>query len=129
MFDGGIERGYAVISAELAAWLDDIVEFDESRERAADGATSMSAWLAGRFEMARGTARELVRVARAVQGLPAIRAAFARGELSFDQLKPLTRFVTPVEDELWARKAASMSPAELGAEVRRLQRGGRDQAE
>src|SRR5438093_12794591 len=100
MYERPIERRNAVIAAECAAGLDDIVEFEASGEWQADGATSMSAWLAGRFQMARGTAREWVRVAHAVQQLPAIRAAFACGELSFDQLKLLTRFVSPDEDKL-----------------------------
>src|SRR5437588_490766 len=98
-----IERRYRVVASASAEWLDDIMAFDESREWVADGATSMSAWLAGRFGMARGTAREWVRVAHAVRDLPAIRAAHACGELDFDQLKPLTRFVPPQEDEVWAR--------------------------
>ena len=89
----------------------------------------MSAWLAGQYGMARGTAREWLRVAHAVRHLPAIRAAFARGELDFDQLKPLTRFATEDEDEIWAGRAASMSCAELWAESRRRQRVRRDQAE
>src|SRR5438046_2743613 len=112
MFERTIEARYAMLSAELAAFLTEVVVFDESGEWMADGATSMSAWLAGRFGMARGAARELVRVARAVRDLPAIREAFSRGELSLDQLKPLTRFVVADEDETWARRARRMSPAE-----------------
>src|SRR5947208_11573009 len=129
MLEQAIERRHRIIAAELGAWMDDIVAFDTVRGWTADGATSMSAWLAGRFGMARGAARELVRVAHALQQLPAIRAAFARGELCMDQLKPLTRFVAPDEDELWAEKAPSMSPAELWAECRRRQRRSREEAE
>jgi hypothetical protein len=117
------------MSAEFARWLDEVVAFDESGEWQADGATSMSAWLAGRFQMARGTARELVRVARALQQLPAIRDTHARGDLCLDQLKPLTRFVVPEDDAAWARRASSMSPAELWAECRRRQRREREQAD
>jgi hypothetical protein len=129
MFERAIERRHAIISAESAAWLNDIVEFDDSGEWMSDGATSMSAWLAGRFRMSRATARELVRVAHAVRQLPAVHAAFGRAELDLDQLKALTRFVRPAEDELWSRRAPSMSPAELWAECRRRQRVEREQAE
>jgi Domain of unknown function (DUF222) len=128
MFELMIDRRHAVISAELAEWMDDIFAFEESGEWMADGATSMSAWLAGRFGMARGTARELVRVARALCELPGIRDVFAAGELCFDQLKPLTRFVPSDEDEVWARRARAMSPAELWAECRRRQRRTRNEA-
>src|SRR5205809_4855746 len=123
-----IERSHAMMSAEFARFLDEIVAFDESREWQYDGATSISAWLAGRFNMARGTARELVRVGRALSELPGIKNSFSRGELSLDQLKPLTRFVTPDEDETWAGRAPSLSPAELWAEVRRRQRHEREEA-
>jgi uncharacterized protein DUF222/HNH endonuclease len=129
MLEKQIERSFAVIASGSAALLQDIVAFDESREWVTDGATSMSAWLAGRFRMARGTAQEWVRVANAVQELPAIRGVFARGELSFDQLKPLTRFVSSNEDGLWARRAPTMSPAELWAELRRRQRVERARAD
>jgi len=129
MFERPIEARHAALAAEFAEWLDEVVWFDESGEWMADGATSMSAWLAGRFGMARGTARETVRVARALRELPAIRTAFGRGELSFDQLKPLTRLASEEEDELWARNAPPMSPAELWAEVHRRQRVARVDAE
>src|SRR5436309_3420816 len=105
MCERAIERAHAMMSAEFVRWLEEIVGFDESGEWQTDGATSMSAWLAGRFCMARGTARELVRVARALRELPAIHAASAHGEHCFDQLKPPTRFVSPDEDDVWARRA------------------------
>src|SRR5438105_3767717 len=89
----------------------------------------MSAWLAGRYGRARGSARELVRVAHALRELPAIRSTLARSELCMDQLKPLTRFVTPDEDALWAQKAPSMSPAQLWAECRRRERRSRDEVQ
>src|SRR5436309_15016945 len=41
-------------------------------------------------------AREYLRVGEALQELPALRAAFGRGELSFCKLRALTRVATPV---------------------------------
>jgi len=38
-----IDRHHAAICASSAAWLDDIVQFDEQRRWVEDGATSMSA--------------------------------------------------------------------------------------
>src|SRR5437763_10048985 len=113
MFERSIEVRWAALSAELAAFLEEVICFEESGKWRREGATSMSAWLAGRFAMARGTALELVRMAHALPGLSTVKEAFARGELSLDQLKPLTRFVTPEEDELWACRAPSMSAGEL----------------
>ena len=47
------------------------------------------------------TAREHVRVAGALEGLPAITAAFVAGELSYSKVRAITRIATPAnEDEL-----------------------------
>jgi Domain of unknown function (DUF222)/HNH endonuclease len=129
MFERPIDKRHAMFAAEFTKLLDEIVAFEESGEWMADGATSISAWLAGQYGMARGNAREWVRVAHAIRELPAIHAAFSHGEISFDQLKPLTRFATPDEDKLWARRARSMSPAELWTECRRRERRTRDDAD
>jgi hypothetical protein len=51
--------------------------------------------------LAWASAREWVRVARALRGLPAIARSHAEGRLSFDQLRRLTRSL-PGEDEAWA---------------------------
>jgi hypothetical protein len=105
-----------------------IAVFDERRLWMADGATSMTAWLAARYGMARATAREWVRVAKALRSLPAIRESYAAGQLSFDQLKPLTRFVSAEEDIRWAERARTMSPAKLWAEARRREQRSREEA-
>jgi hypothetical protein len=86
------------------------------------GATSTTSWLAGRYGVAWGTAREWVRVAHALLQLPRIAAAYAAGRLSWDQLRPLTRFATPENDEAWARKGPELRPAGLWREARRHER-------
>jgi hypothetical protein len=128
MFES-LDRHHSRICSAWADMLEEIAASDEARLWIHDGATSMRAWLAGRYGMARSTAREWVRVAHALRRLPEIRAAFARGELCFDHLKPLTRFVTPDQDAVWARKAVSMTPAQLWAECRRRERVSREEAE
>jgi hypothetical protein len=92
-----------------------IVELDNDRVWAGDGATSMADWLAGRYSLSIGTAREWVRVARALQEQPHIRRVFADGRLSWDQLRALIRFTTPEDEAEWAERAHHMSVAELRA--------------
>src|SRR5437763_14300891 len=70
MFERSVEERFAVLSAAFASWLDEVVAFDDSGEWMAGGATSISAWLAGRLNMARGAAREMVRVGGALRELP-----------------------------------------------------------
>jgi hypothetical protein len=124
-----LDRHHAVISAESAAMLAEIAEFDEQELWRHDGATSMTGWLAGRYGLVCGTARECVRVANALRYLPAIAAAHAAGRLSFDQLKALTRFVTADEDVVWARRGPEMAPSKLWAEARRREQVRTEQVE
>jgi hypothetical protein len=58
-------------------------------------------------------------VTHALRRLPAIARAYARRELSWDQLRPLTRFATPETDEFWARKAPKLRPSTLHREAKR----------
>lgn len=106
-------------AVERLSW---IAVVDAERLWRRDGATSMSVWLAARWGVARSTARELVRVATALRELPAIRRAFEERRLSWDQLRPVTRFADPRTDEQWARRAPRMRPVSLWQEVRRHER-------
>jgi hypothetical protein len=93
------------------------------------GATSMTGWLTGRFGWAWSTAREHVRVARALVALPAIRDASRRGRICWDQLRPLVRFADPESDAAWAERAPRMRPSTLYLEARRREEVRADQAE
>jgi hypothetical protein len=57
-------------------------EFDERRGWATWELNSCAAWLSWKCQMSSGTAREHVRVARALRDLPVIRREFAAGRLS-----------------------------------------------
>ncbi len=68
-----------------------IRRFDEICGWGEQGARSCAHWLSWRLGICLGTAREQVRVARALAALPAIDAAFGKGKLSFSQVRALTR--------------------------------------
>jgi hypothetical protein len=82
----------------------------------------MTSSLAGRYGVAWGTAREWVRVARALRELPRIADAYEHGRLSWDQLTPLTKFASAETDERWAMQAPRRRPAWLWREARRHER-------
>jgi hypothetical protein len=82
----------------------------------------MSSWLAARYGLAWGTAREWVRVAHALRRLTRIAEAYARGRLSWDQLRPLTKFATAETDEYWAQRAPRLRPSTLHREAVRHER-------
>jgi hypothetical protein len=110
------------MAAASAAALRLVAEHDRRRLWRRDGATSMTSWLAGRYGLAWGTARDWVRVAHALRRLPRITEAYSGGRLSWDQLRPLTRFATPETDDLWAQRGSDMRPVTLYREARRHER-------
>jgi hypothetical protein len=62
-------------------------EFDRRSGWEREGHSSCAHWLAFRTGIDLGSAREKVRAARALLGLPRTSAAMARGELSFSQVR------------------------------------------
>jgi hypothetical protein len=87
-----LDRATAAVSAASAEILRSVAECDDRRLWRRDRATSMTSWLAARYGLAWGTAREWVRVAHALGRLPRIAEAYGLARLSWDQLRPLTRF-------------------------------------
>jgi hypothetical protein len=117
-----LDQAVALMSAASADILATVSRFDETGQWTADGATSMSSWLAARYGLTWGTAREWVRVSHTLDRLPAIARAYASGRLSWDQLRPLTKFATAETDEAWAQRAPAWRPSSLHREAARHQR-------
>lgn len=109
-----IEQLTGLVSATMAELLDLVAAADDAGDWRDDGATGVAPWLVARCAVATPTAREWARVAASLQDLPALRAAFAAGELSWDQLRPATRFATADTDadlavDLPGRSAAAIA--------------------
>ena len=92
--------------ADLAAHLDtatarllDLIREFDARGGWNTGFRSCAAWLTWRVGLAPGAAREHVRVARALDTLPLLAHALARGELSYSKVRELTRVATPETEE------------------------------
>jgi hypothetical protein len=88
-------------------------EFDERRGWASWEMSSCAAWLSWKCQMSSGTAREHVRVARALRELPVIRAEFAAARLSYVKVRALTRIATPVTEAGLAEIAGPMTGNQL----------------
>jgi hypothetical protein len=86
-----ITTGAVRLAAATAGWLRLVAEFDERGGWHGVGITSCAHWLAWQCGLAPVTAREHVRVARALRGLPRICAAFTAGRLSYAKVRALTR--------------------------------------
>ena len=72
-----------------------IAELDRREVWAAQGALSCAHWLGWACGIDTHTAREKVRVARALAELPLLSEALAKGELGYSKVRALTRIATP----------------------------------
>ena len=72
-----------------------IAEFDRREVWAAQGALSCAHWLSWACGIDTHTAREKVRVARALTELPLLSEALAKGELGYSKVRALTRIAMP----------------------------------
>jgi hypothetical protein len=90
-----ITSGAVRMAAATAAWLRLVAEFDERGGWHGVGIKSCAHWLSWQCGIAPVTARDHVRVARALRGLPRIAAAFAAGRLSYAKVRALTRIAAP----------------------------------
>ena len=82
------------------------------------GSTTVTAGLAYGLGLSHRTAAEWVRVADALEQLPEVAGAFARGSLSWDQLRAVVSLATSGTDAEWAERAPQLSAAQLEALAR-----------
>jgi hypothetical protein len=123
-----IEQLGALLCATQAALCDVVTAADAEDDWRVDGATGMGPWLVGTLHITSGTAREWVRVGKALDGLPHLREAFAGGLLSWDQVAPATKFVTPVTDAEQAQHLPGCSAAQVEDLARQRRARTRDDA-
>jgi len=91
----------ACIDAATHELLTQIRAFDACGGWHAQGALSCAHWLNWRVGLNLGAAREKVRVAVALGGLPLIDAALAAAQVSYSKVRAMTRVATPaIEGEL-----------------------------
>src|SRR5438128_11791752 len=110
----------AHLDAATARLLDLIREFD-ARGGWGNGFRSCAEWLSWRVGLDLGAARERVRVARALETLPLLAGALARGELSYAKVRALTRVATPETEE----RLLAVGRAGTACHVERIVRGWR----
>ena len=113
---------YSRISAETCRWLLLVAELDRREAHFTWGCRSCADWLSWHCGVGLRAAREQVRVARRLTELPGVRAAFARGELSYSKVRALTRAVQPGEEEHLLELALQTTAAQLERVVRSYRR-------
>jgi hypothetical protein len=98
-----LEDQIATLAAHISAaeyrFLCLVAELERRRAWAVHGVRSAAHWLAWRCGIGLNAAREKVRVATALAGLPRISQVFAEGRLSFSKVRALTRIAAPHSEE------------------------------
>jgi hypothetical protein len=101
-------------------------EFDLRHGWKAWGCTDCAAWLNLRCGMVPGTAREKVRTARALMTLPLISNSFAVGDLSYSNVRALTRVATPTNEQNLLDFAVGATASQVEQKCRQMRNGDRD---
>ena len=109
----------AHISAATARWLELALGF---REEGGGGGVDLARCLAFRCGLTPREANEYLRVAEALEELPHLRSAFARGELTFTKVRALTRVATPASEEGLLELAGALTASQLERALRAYRR-------
>ncbi len=106
------------LTAATSRFLVLLGDFDARRGWAAWDLPSCAAWRSGTCQLTSGTAREHVRVARALRDLPVLSAEFAAGRMSYAKVRALTRIAAPATEAGLAELAGPMTASQLERFVR-----------
>ena len=90
----------AYLNVAQAEFLELLREFDEKEHWAKLGFPSCAHWLNFKCGIGFNAARERLRIARALGGLPEIRSAFAEGRVSFSKVRAMTRVAKPENEDM-----------------------------
>jgi hypothetical protein len=102
-----------------------IGELDEREAWAVHGVRSCAHWLSWQLGWTSTTARERVRVARALRSLPLVARALAAAQVSYSQVRALTRVAEATTQASWLELARFCTGAQLEKAARGAQRARR----
>jgi hypothetical protein len=107
------------LNAATYRFLTLVAEFDRNECYERHGLVNTAQWLNWQCGIGTVAAREKVRVARALEQLPAISASFARGELSYSKVRAMTRVATPANESVLVTVALHGTAAHVEKLVRK----------
>ncbi|MFX4272399.1 DUF222 domain-containing protein [Propionibacteriaceae bacterium Y1685] len=116
---GQIMSAAAEIALREAMFLELLGQFDAAEGVRWQGEfASLAHWLSWSCSMAPRTAREHVRVARALRQMPRTAEAFARGQLSYSKVREMTRLVDDHDEKTVLALARASTASQLARTVR-----------
>ena len=102
-----------------------IGELDARQAWAQCGVLSSAHWVSWRLGLTLATARERVRVARCLRGLPLLTAQLTAGAVSYAQARAISRVATGADEQRWVELARVTTAAQLEKAVRGVGRARR----
>lgn len=127
-----LEKEITTLAAHIhaATWrlLELIREYDESEAWSGPGLNSVAHWLNWKCGMNLGAARERVRVAHALPGLPKISEKLRRGEISYSKVRAMTRVATVKNEDFLLSIAKHGTAAHVERVVRNYRTMKRNEA-
>ena len=109
----------AAAEAEMLPW---VAEFDRREGWGGTGLLSCAHWLSWKVGLSLGAAREQVRVARRLEELPVVAAAYRAGRVSYSKVQTITRVAEPADGIDWVEHARHSTAAQLEQVVRGVRR-------
>lgn len=106
--------------SQVAEWLGLVAQFDARGGTAGSRFAGTAEWLAFTCGLTPRTARDHVRVARRLRELPLVAAAFSAGELSYSQVRAITRADRSEDEAGLLAVAVRSTVAQLERHVRQL---------
>jgi hypothetical protein len=116
---------WGYVNAATYRFLSLVAKFDREKAFGRHGLASTAQWLNWQCGIGPEAAREKVRVARALEQLPEIADAFAKGEISYSKARAMTRVATPANESVLvnvARHGTAMHVEKLVRRYRWTQR-------
>jgi hypothetical protein len=98
-----------------------VAEFDREKAYERHGLVNTAQWLNWQCGIRAVAAREKVRVARALEQLPEIADAFAKGEISYSKVRAMTRAATPANESVLVSVARHGTAAHVEKLVRKFE--------
>ena len=104
----------------VAELLQLLVEFDDAELYKRDGCRSMPVWMDVYLGIGKIAAFERLRVGRALVDLPVLKSLFSLGQITFSQLREITRYASADTDAEFAVAALELSVTETMEYCRRF---------
>ncbi len=110
------------LNAATARFLSLVARFDRIEGWVPQGCSSCAHWLTLKCGIGTVAAREKVRVARALESLPAITDAFREGRISYSKVRAMTRVATPENETILLQIALHGTATHVERIVRQYRR-------